>query len=149
MSKPQRRHATRSRVGAGLAALLVALTSASALGRTDREPVREARWLEVIVTAYNATPGQTDEDPWVAAWNNRLTPGIKAIAVSRDLLKLGLRNGARVKIDGLPGEYVVLDKTHKRWSRRVDLFMGRDVKRALEWGKRKMRIRCVASCTDL
>ena len=87
-----------------------------------------------------------DRDPWVAAWNNRLRPGMKAVAVSRDLLALGIGNGARVQIDGLPGEYVVLDKTHRRWTRRVDLFMGRDVRRALEWGKRKMRIRCIESC---
>ncbi len=124
-----------------LALLGAALLAAPAFARSER-----GRWLEVVVTAYNATPAQTDSDPWVAAWNNRLRPGMKAVAVSRDLLALGLRNGARVKIDGLPGEYVVLDKTHKRWTRRVDLFMGRDVKRALEWGKRRMRIRCVARC---
>jgi 3D (Asp-Asp-Asp) domain-containing protein len=71
---------------------------------------------------------------------------MRAIAVSRDLLSLGLRHRTRVQIDGLPGEYVVLDKTHRRWTRRVDLFMGSDRQRALKWGKRKMRIRCVAAC---
>ena len=110
----------------------------------------EARWLEVDVTAYNATVAQTDDDPWVAAWGDRLRPGMRAIAVSRDLLALGIDHGAHVEIDGLPGKYVVLDKTHRRWTRRVDLFMGKDVRKALDWGKRKMRIRCVESCaTDL
>jgi 3D (Asp-Asp-Asp) domain-containing protein len=71
---------------------------------------------------------------------------MRAIAVSRDLLALGLGRGSRVEIDGLPGEYVVLDKTHRRWIRRVDLFMGEDVRKALRWGKRKMRIRCIESC---
>jgi hypothetical protein len=30
--------------------------------------------------------------------------------------------------------------------RRVDLFMGDDVRKALKWGKRKMRIRCIGPC---
>lgn len=106
----------------------------------------EPRWIDVDVTAYNATVAQTDRSPWLAAWGNRLRPGMRAIAVSRDLLALGLGNGARVEIDGLPGEYVVLDKTHRRWTRRVDLFMGRDVRKAQKWGKRRMRIRCLESC---
>jgi 3D (Asp-Asp-Asp) domain-containing protein len=139
----------RTRSIAWLAAVLLACAGATADAREPKsksKSAREPRWLEVIVTAYNATPAQTDRDPWVAAWNNRLRPGMKAVAVSRDLLALGIGNGARVQIDGLPGEYVVLDKTHRRWTRRVDLFMGRDVRRALEWGKRKMRIRCIESC---
>src|SRR5262245_56432297 len=108
----------------------------------------ERPWLEVDVTAYNDHVSQTDRDPWVAAWGDKLRPGTRAIAVSRDLLSLGLRHRSRVQIDGLPGEYVVLDKTHRRWTRRVDLFMGSDVRKALEWGKRKMRIRCVGPCAE-
>jgi 3D (Asp-Asp-Asp) domain-containing protein len=106
----------------------------------------EPRWLDVDVTAYNATVAQTDDEPWVAAWGDKLRPGMRAIAVSRDLLALGLDHGACVEIDGLPGEYVVLDKTHRRFTRRVDLFMGKDVRKALSWGKRKMRIRIIESC---
>jgi 3D (Asp-Asp-Asp) domain-containing protein len=106
----------------------------------------EPRWLHVDVTAYNATIAQTDRDPWIAAWGDRLRPGMRAIAVSRDLLSLGIGRGTRVEIDGLPGEYVVLDKTHRRWTRRVDLFMGKDTRKALHWGKRKMRIRCIGPC---
>jgi 3D (Asp-Asp-Asp) domain-containing protein len=106
----------------------------------------EPRWLDVDVTAYNATARQTDRTPWLAAWGDQLRPGIRSIAVSRDLLSLGLRRGSRVQIDGLPGHYVVLDKTHRRWTRRVDLFMGEDVRKALNWGKRKMRIRCIDAC---
>jgi 3D (Asp-Asp-Asp) domain-containing protein len=106
----------------------------------------ERRWLEVDVTAYNASVAQTDRDPWVAAWGDELRPGVRAIAVSRDLLSLGFGHGTRVEIDGLSGEYVVLDKTHRRWTRRVDLFMGGDVQKALNWGNRKMRIRCIGRC---
>ena len=111
-------------------------------------PAKEEPWLDVDVTAYNATVAQTDRNPAIAAWGDRLRPGMRAIAVSRDLLSLGLDHGTRVEIDGLAGEYVVLDKTHRRWTRRVDLFMGKDVRKALKWGKRKMRIRCVESCSE-
>src|SRR5262249_1076986 len=67
-------------------------------------------WLEVDVTAYNSTVAQTDRQPWVAAWGDRLRPGMRSIAVSRDLLHMGLARGSRVAIEGLSGEYVVLDK---------------------------------------
>ena len=96
--------------------------------------------------AYTSSVAETDPQPSVAASGRTLRPGMRAIAVSRDLLSLGLERGTRVEIDGLAGEYVVLDKTHRRWTRRVDLFMGKDVRKALKWGKRKMRIRCVESC---
>ena len=125
-----------------VSALLLGLASSTV-------SANERRWLDVDVTAYNATVAQTDADPWIAAWGDRLRPGMRAIAVSRDLLSLGLDHGTRVEIDGLPGEYVVLDKTHRRWTRRVDLFMGEDVRKALRWGKRKMRIRCIGSCAGL
>jgi 3D (Asp-Asp-Asp) domain-containing protein len=112
------------------------------------EPAREEPWLDVDVTAYNARAAQTDRTPTTAAWGDQLRPGMRVVAVSRDLLALGLDRGTRVEIDGLPGEYVVLDKMHRRWTRRVDLFMGQDVRKAMNWGKRKMRIRCLDPCRE-
>jgi 3D (Asp-Asp-Asp) domain-containing protein len=112
------------------------------------EPAREEPWLDVDVTAYNARAAQTDRTPTTAAWGDQLRPGMRVVAVSRDLLALGLDRGTRVEIDGLPGEYVVLDKMHRRWTRRVDLFMGQDVRKAMNWGKRKMRIRCLNPCRE-
>ena len=70
----------------------------------------------------------------MAAWGDTLTPGMQAIAVSRDLLDLGLVRGSRVRIQGLPGEYVVLDKMAKRWRRKIDIYMGVDRDAALAWG---------------
>jgi 3D (Asp-Asp-Asp) domain-containing protein len=131
----------------GIAARSISWVSAALLGlASSATSAAERPWLDVDVTAYNATVAQTDATPSIAAWGDRLRPGMRAIAVSRDLLSLGLDRGTRVEIDGLPGEYVVLDKTHRRWTRRVDLFMGKDVRKALNWGKRKMRIRCIESC---
>ena len=98
------------------------------------------RALTVTATAYNSIPEQTQGDPHVGAWGDRLAPGTKAIAVSHDLVALGLRRGATVRIADLPGEWVVLDRMPSRWTRRIDLYMGRDVGAALAFGKREVRI---------
>lgn len=104
-------------------------------------PHKKVRKLKVVATAYNSLPEQTDSTPFIAAWNNRLTPGEKSIAVSRDLLtKYGLYNGAKVKISGLRGDYTVKDKMNKRWRKRIDIYMGLDRKKALQWGKRTVTI---------
>jgi 3D (Asp-Asp-Asp) domain-containing protein len=113
------------------------LTSACAtLGPSDQE-------LVVTATAYNAVPAQTDGDPEIAAWGDRLRPGMRVIAVSPDLLAHGLVRNSRVRIEGLSGEYRVLDKMPRRWQRRIDIFMGVDIRAARSWGKRRVRIEWV------
>ncbi len=97
--------------------------------------------LEVTATAYNSVPGQTQGNPRITAWGDKLVSGMKAIAVSRDLIALGLKHGVKVRVEGLPGAYAVTDKLHKRWKRRIDIYMGKDVKAAKAWGKRKVTIR--------
>lgn len=99
--------------------------------------------MTVDATAYNSVAGQTDGDPWVAAWNNRLKPGQKVIAVSRDLEKRGLTNGAKVKIEGLSGTYTVRDRMNKRFRNRIDVWMEKDVRKARSWGKRKLKVSLV------
>jgi len=122
-------------------ALLVAAGCLAAACASFREPTpRVERSLVVTATAYNSAPEQTLGDPNTGAWGDRLAPGARAIAVSPDLLKLGLARGIRVRIDGLPGDWTVLDKMPRRWTRRIDIFMGRDVAAARQWGKRKVRI---------
>jgi 3D (Asp-Asp-Asp) domain-containing protein len=98
------------------------------------------RALAVTATAYNSLPEQTDAEPDLAAWGDPLAPGMKVIAVSRDLIPLGLDHGTSVKIEGLPGEYLVLDKMHKRWEKRIDIYMGNDLDAARTWGKRRVEI---------
>ena len=97
--------------------------------------------LEVTATAYTSSKRETDSTPFLAAWNNRLKPGMKCIAVSRDLLPIGLTNGTEVTIDGLEGKYKVLDKMNKRWEKKIDIYMGLNRKKALEWGKQRVTIR--------
>lgn len=96
--------------------------------------------MDVTVSAYNSVPSQTANHPSLAAWGDTLRPGMKCIAVSRDLLDLGLAYNTPVKIPGLPGIYHVKDKMHYRWRKRIDVYMGQDVGKAREWGKKKLRI---------
>lgn len=69
-----------------------------------------------------------------------LKPGQKAIAVSRDLIQLGLEHNKTVKISGLPGTYIVKDKMNKRWTKKIDIYMGLNQEAAMEWGKQKVEI---------
>jgi 3D (Asp-Asp-Asp) domain-containing protein len=96
--------------------------------------------LEVTATAYTSSPGETNSNTSLTAWGDKLKPGMKAIAVSQDLIEMGLSHNKRVEIDGLKGTYIVLDRMHKRWKRKIDIYMGSDVKKAKEWGKRKIKI---------
>ena len=105
-----------------------------------------AEWtMEVTVTAYNSLPGQTWGDPNIAAWGDRLEPGMRVIAVSRDLLDLGLTHNTEVRIEGMPGTWKVLDKLNRRWKRRIDVYMGTDRRAALQFGKQRLRIYWVPS----
>ncbi len=99
------------------------------------------RKLRVTATAYSSHRGQTDSTPFLAAWNNRLRPGMKTIAVSRDMLtKYGLKNGSRVRIGGLSGYYTVRDKMNKRYKKRIDIYMGVNRRKALRWGKKSVML---------
>lgn len=118
-------------------AILLSMSAFAAAGDVER------RSRTVTATAYNATVAQTDDRPTEAAWGDRLKPDMKVIAVSRDLLKAGLDRGTRVRIDGLPGTWVVLDRMAARHRNRIDLFMGDDVRAARRWGRRKVTIRWV------
>ncbi len=102
------------------------------------------QWLPLIVssTAYNSTPAQTSyEHPGITAWGDSIKPGVKWIAVSRDLLKKGLGYNTLVKIDTFKGVYVVKDKMHPRWRNRIDIYMGENIKNATQWGRRKVEIK--------
>jgi len=97
--------------------------------------------LRVTATAYTSHRGQTDKTPFLAAWNNHIRPGMKIIAVSRDLLyRHGIKNGTKVKIAGLRGYYTVRDKMNRRYRRRIDIYMGINRRRALRWGRRSVVI---------
>lgn len=95
--------------------------------------------MTVTATAYNSVVAQTDSTPDIGACNVPITSIQNAIAVSRDLFEMGLNCGTKVKVHGL-GEFVVLDRMHHRWERRIDIHMGKRVRKAVAWGERKVRI---------
>jgi 3D (Asp-Asp-Asp) domain-containing protein len=120
--------------------LIVVLLAISMVGIASAGQKRPNS-LKVTATAYNSVSQQTDSTPDIAAWGDRLKPGMKAIAVSRDLLKQhGLSYGDKIKIKGLEGEYEVLDKMHSRWRKKIDIYMGKDRREAKRWGKRTVTI---------
>jgi 3D (Asp-Asp-Asp) domain-containing protein len=96
--------------------------------------------LLVEATAYNSVVGQTEGDPEIGAWGDRLVPGVNSVAVSTDLVELGMKRGARVRIEGLRGEFLVLDRMPPQWTRRIDIHMGENVDAAKRWGRRDVRI---------
>jgi 3D (Asp-Asp-Asp) domain-containing protein len=124
------------------ALLAVVLLASLAPARAGEAPARVS--LNVMATAYNSTHAQTDGTPHVGAWGDHLDeairPGLRVIAVSPDLLKKGLRRGQRVRIHGLKGEFVVLDKMPRRWQNRIDIYMHKDLRAARQWGRRRVRI---------
>lgn len=109
---------------------------------------KETKTTEVTATAYNSLPEQTDTDGNIAAWGDELKPGMKAIAVSRDLIRQGLEYNTEVKIEGFPGTFRVLDKMPPRWKNRIDIYMGEDRKAAKHWGKKKVTISWEVEKTD-
>ena len=104
-------------------------------------PAAPARELEVTATAFNSTRGQTDSSPEITAFGIRLRPGMRIVAVSRDLEALGLTEGVHIRIDGLDGDWSVGDRMDGRWTRKIDVYLGDDVDAAKRWGKRRVRIR--------
>lgn len=99
-------------------------------------------WIPIQVTAsaYNSVSWQTDGQPSIAAWGDTLQPGMKSIAVSRDLIKKGLTHNTMVRLQGLKDTFLVKDKMHWKWRNRIDIYMGTDVQKARKWGKKKMTI---------
>jgi 3D (Asp-Asp-Asp) domain-containing protein len=98
------------------------------------------RQLNVTATAFNSTRAQTDARPFETACGDRLKPGDRVIAVSRDLKQLGLSCGTEVEISGLEGTWTVGDVTARRYKQRIDLYMGNDVKAARRWGVQDVEI---------
>ena len=103
----------------------------------------EEQSMNVTASAYNSTRAQTDAAPNEGAWGDEITPGMKVIAVSPDLIAAGLNRGTKVRVEGLPGTWTVLDRTASRHRNRIDIYMGTDVEAAREWGIRKVTVRLV------
>jgi 3D (Asp-Asp-Asp) domain-containing protein len=110
------------------------------IGCNNEDKNFEWKTVTVTATAYNSVASQTENHPEVGAWGDTLKPGMKVIAVSRDLIKMGLVYDTPVKIEGMEGTYLIKDKMHGRWTNRIDIFMGKDINKAKEWGRQKVVI---------
>ena len=96
--------------------------------------------MTVTASAYNSTVAQTDGHPNLTAWGDSIRPGLKYIAVSRDLIRKGLKYNTPVIIEGFEGTYWVKDKMHQKWRNKIDIYMGTDIEAARKWGRRKVCI---------
>ncbi|WP_423779034.1 3D domain-containing protein [Bizionia echini] len=108
--------------------------------KPEKPPEYSWKSLEVTATAYNSVSYQTNSNPHITAFGDSLKPGLKYIAVSRDLLNLGLTHNTPVAIEGLEGLYLVKDKMHARKRKQIDIYMGLNIKAAKEWGRKKVNI---------
>tara|TARA_R100000900_G_scaffold136417_1_gene114380 strand:- start:78 stop:410 length:333 start_codon:yes stop_codon:yes gene_type:complete len=104
--------------------------------------------ISILVTAtiYHADPAQTDADYLTTASNktiNEADPqGHRWIAVSRDLEQHGFVFGTKVLVEGagqLDGIWTVEDRMNKRWTKRIDFLVNKDVKGG-KWNKVKITI---------
>ncbi len=145
MALPSKLNAKVLRVSGMLIGLGIVFLSSGCgeAGEWETDGEEEAwRSERVTATAYNSLPEQTHpEHPEITAWGYDLVPGMQVLAVSPDLVEIGLDRGTEVHIQGLEGTWVVLDRMPSRWSRRIDLYMGEDVEAAREWGRQRVEIR--------
>lgn len=120
---------------------LVFLMISMVLIGCNKTKEKDTTTITVTATAYNSVESQTKKgNIGLAAWGDTLVPGIKTIAVSRDLIPMGLGHNAVVEIDGLEGTFIVKDKMNKRWKKKIDIYMGLDEEAAIEWGKKEVEI---------
>ena len=116
---------------------LMVLVSCNRKEKSEKED-----WITMCVTAtaYNSLGYQTEGHPQITAWGDTLKPGMNAVAVSRDLLDLGLDHNSKIKIEGFDSIYLIKDKMHYRWRNRIDIYMGEDVEKARKFGRKKLNI---------
>ena len=100
----------------------------------------------VTATVYNADPKQTDDTPYITASGaiiEQCCPGDhRWIAVSRDLEDEGFVFGAKVKITGTDhydGIWTVQDRMNKRWTRRIDFLVNKEMKGG-KWTNIKIKL---------
>lgn len=97
--------------------------------------------LTVTASAFNSTKAQTGTgNPNLTAWGDTLEPGMNVLAVSRDLIAKGLDHNTEVIIEGIDGVFIVKDKMHYRWKNKIDIYMGDDIQKARQFGRKKVRI---------
>jgi len=98
--------------------------------------------IPVVATGYSSSVIETDDTPFITAWNTPTRDGV--LALSRDLLRrytpaAPFDFGDIVVISGI-GEFVVEDSMHPRWRRRADIWFASRTE-AFSFGRREVILR--------
>lgn len=99
----------------------------------EKTTLKIEKTLKVWVTAYSSTPEETDDTPFITAWNTQVRDGI----VATNLLPFG----SKIRIPELFGDkiFTVEDRMHRRKTDFVDVWMETKLQ-ALEFGISKTSI---------
>lgn len=116
------------------------ISSNPEIGQSDQVPltVIELESLgEFTIYAYNSVPEQTDASPCISADNKniceRFANGEKLCASNDFPL------GTIITIGDL-GEFKVVDRMRSDYRRTIDIFMGDDIAKAKQFGKKTMTV---------
>ena len=103
----------------------------------DESVLRLKNEMAVTVTAYSPTEEECDSDPYITAYQKPVKEG--TIAISRDLEEeFGWRLGDRIHLKGL-GVFVVWDRMHPKWKKKVDIFFN-DTEKAVSFGVKQAKV---------
>jgi 3D (Asp-Asp-Asp) domain-containing protein len=101
---------------------------------------RRGETAAVSVGAFAIPLRPRGSEPWRGTWGDELVPGMRALAVSPDLVARGVIRGTRVRIEGMPASYRVRHELGAEAHERVEIFMGTDTEAARRFGERRARI---------
>lgn len=89
----------------------------AAIAPLEQEILKIEKTLKVWVTAYTSTPEETDDTPFITAWNTQVRDGI----VATNMLPFG----TKIRIPELFGNkiFTVEDRMHRRKKDFVDIWM--------------------------
>lgn len=92
----------------------------------------------VAASAYSSTPDQTDDSPFITAWNTNVRDGI----IAANFLPFG----TRIRIPDVYGDkiFVVEDRMNRRYWHKIDIWFP-DRQSALEFGVKTLKIQILES----
>ncbi len=100
---------------------------------SDSGEALEPESIEVVVTAYSSTPGQTDDTPFVTASGSYVRSGV----VAANFLPFG----TKIKLPEIFGDkiFTVEDRTHEKYNDRVDIWFSSTAE-AIKFGSKISRV---------
>lgn len=106
--------------------------------KTPANQPEKFREMIVPATAYSSTPDQTDNSPFITAWNTQVRDGI----VAANFLPFG----TKIKIPNIYGDkiFVVEDRMNRRYWHKIDIWFP-DRQSALEFGLKTIKIQILES----